>query len=333
MKFTVLFLIALATLSACHVMMSDEGTQEISDFYDGLFSYFNLSSPSQIISCFDDKSAKIYIGALYEKFEVLKDTTERSSLKLHLDYGKLLLIFQALKSTFSCFALTQDFTDLLDTLNVTERNPEIFKTIAYLNYQAHYDDLYEAYKPLIDNLNSKNFTEAGSVYGSIMSYAVKTVKEEGLGRLAYNAFGNGENVRLDIDEPSDSLDCYDNNSSALYMHFLYRLAVTVTESKISDSYENALDYLENEGRDIMRQFPDGVMDCERASDDYQKKITKLGVAIYTHEFLELMRAYASRHHFAIYADLKGLRSSIENHNFVHAGSIYGHFLSAVASTK
>jgi len=333
MRFTVLLIAALLAIGMCDAIAGQHGKKEVADFYGGLFSHFNLSNPDQLISCFDDNSAEVFFGVLYEKFAILKDTTERNSLKLHIEYGKLLVIMQLLKSTYSCISFTQDFVDLLDALNITERNPDVLHLIAYINYQAHYDDLYEAFKPLVDNLNAGNFTEAGRIYGKIKSYAVKTVKKEGLGRLSYNGFGNGEAIRLDIEEPSDSLDCYDNNSSALYIHFLYRLAVVVTEGEACDAYENAVDFLENEGLQIMKQFPDGIMDCERASADHQRRTDKLGVDIYSQEFLELMRGYASHHHYRIYAELKGLKKSIENHNFVHAGEIYAHFLSNVADTK
>ena len=342
MRYSALLLIALLALATCKLSFlsknfdisdSSDDNEPIDQFFEGFFDYYNLSRPSQILNCFCDKSASIFFDTLYEKYEVLKDSTERASLQLHIDYAKLSLLYKALESTNACAFLTQDITDLLDALNIKKRDPSKFGMALYLNYQAHYDDLYEAYQPLIDNLNAKNFTEAGRVYGDILNYTVTTIRKEGSSLQAFNGFGNGFSIQLDIDEPSDSLDCYDNDTSSVSLNFIYKLSVAVTDGKFYEAPVNTLNFWEKEGKDILSKLPKDVMDCDSQSNDHQLVSNKLGIDIYTEEFGDLMKRYINNHRLSYYGYLKGIRSSFEDHNFIHAGEAYAELISAIASKK
>ena len=204
MKFRVLIVIALTTFAFCCATNTNDDIEDITDFYKGFFSYYNLPSPSQIPSCFDNEGVKLYIQSLFQKFELLKNSHERDFSKVHLISGRLSTTRHALESTYSCLFSTQDINSLLNTQKITNKDPKYIKLITYLNYQAHYDDLYEAYKPLIRSLEPKNFIEAGRTYGSITSYAINIVKSKGLDYLAFAVFRNGQSVKLNIDTPTDS---------------------------------------------------------------------------------------------------------------------------------
>lgn len=344
MKYTILFLATILALGLCKLNFlskdfiapadsSDSSDEAIDQFFEGFFASYNLSKPTQILRCFDDKSSSLFFGSLYEKYEILKDTTERSSLQLHIDYYKLKLIYAGLQSTTACIFLTQDLTDLLDALNITKRDPERFGMALYLIYQAHYDDLFAAYQPMIDNLNAKNFTEAGKTYGDVLNYTVKTIRKEGTSFEAFNGFGNGFAIQLDLEEPSDSLECYDNDTSSVGIEFLYKLSVAVTDGKIFESPVNALNFYENEGKKILDSLPESVMDCDASSNDHQSIVQKLGIEIYSDDFTNLLKTYINNNRLSFYGYMKGLRNNFEEHNFVHAGQVYAHLISSIASKK
>ena len=134
--------------------------------------------------------------------QILEDTKDRSSFSIHLDVAKLVLLHETLKRTHACIIMTQDFTDILDVLEVDEREPQKFEMFFYLYYQAHYLDLYESFKPIIDNLNTRSHILAGDAFGATIEDLVSTIKEEGSAHLALAAFGNGASITLDIESAS-----------------------------------------------------------------------------------------------------------------------------------
>lgn len=306
---------------------------DLRSFYGKVFDKFKLSRPNQILNCFCDKTAGLFFDSLYDIHQILIDTNERNSVKLHLEFAKLMIKHRPLHDVFACIAMTQDFTDLLDALDIKQRNPRDFMIAKYVYYQAEYPDLVENFLPVIDGLDSKNYTAAGKAYANVIAKLVNSVKKQGLNFLAYEGFQNGIAVRLDIENPSDILECWDNENAGYYLEFLYRLSQYVTEGKWQDAPYNANKFWYETGRELMKKIPKEVGECVQKSEDNGLIRKTLGIDVESKEFLDLMLKYIGENRIHFFWMMKGLRHSFDHFNVNHAGYVWGHFLEQIAKSK
>lgn len=338
-----LFICALLALVSCHTFAfdnedwtldkTDKNKDDIMDFFEGVFNFFNLSSPSEINECFCDTSAALYFRLLKRFDKILADTKERNSIHLHLEIAKISLLCHALKNTHDCILNTKDFSDLLDALAVDEKHPYELKTILYTYYQAHYSDLFEGFKPILDNLNTQSHQAAGEAFAAMLNDTVNTIKEEGLLHLAFAGFANGGAISLGINDPDDSLKCYDDKSSGLILEFIYRLALVVSEGSFKEAAMNAFKFMETDGLEILQKIPKEDIECEENSKDNHELTMKLGIDVMSEKFGDLYIRYINDNRLHYYMFMSSLKKAFEHRNMHHAGSIYWQFLEAVASSK
>ena len=225
------------------------------------------------------------------------------------------------------------FTDLLNALDIGERNPSVFANYAYIFYQAHYIDLFEGFKPVLSNLNTQSNTEAGKAFGAVLKNTVASIKEEGLGHIVFTAFGNGGAIALDIDEPDDSLQCYDNDASGLLMEFIYKLCDAVANGDWREGALNAMKFMHGEGKDILSKIPQEDYECQLKSQDTQEFSKAVGIDVTSMEFHDRLLRYIFDNRLHYYTISKNIKAAFDNRNLHHAGSIYYRFLKKAASAK
>jgi len=262
--------------------------------------------------------------------EILNDTNERKSFKLHLEWVKWSLLHAALHSTDACTMMTQDLTDLLDALNVTERNPKYFGIVSYLYYQAYYPKLSGDFELVINNLENKNYNAAGYEYASILDDLVHSVREDGFAYLALVGVENGRAIELDLHNPDDSLQCFENKTAARILEFIYKLSVAVTKGKVREAPLSTLNFWNDEGAAILKEIDESVMTCLHESNDIQELNQKLGVDIDSKLFYELAKKYIVNHPVSYYGYLKAIKENIESANYIHVGDAYAKFLKDIA---
>jgi len=301
-------------------------------FYQTLFNHYNLTQPDQILECFCDKTIDLFFNSLYDTHQILIDTNERNSAKLHLEFAKLLISYRPLHDVFACVSMTQDFTDLLDALGIKERNPKQFMLTKYIYYQAEYTDLVEDFQPVVDGLDNKDHRAAGEAYANVIDNLVHDVKKKGLSWLAKEAWENGLAVKLDLDNPSDILDCFDNNSSGIYLEFMYKWAEYVTDGSWRDAPYSTDRFWEQTGRDLMKKISKEIK-CSSNSTDRQKLADKIGLNVESKDFVNAMMKYVNENRFHFHMMMKGLKHSLDHYNLNHAGYVYGHFLEQIAKKK
>jgi len=302
-------------------------------FYQTFFGQYKLSRPNQILDCFCDKTADLFFQSLYDSHQILIDTNERNSIKLHLEFAKLMLTYRPLHDVFACIAMTQDFTDLLDALDIKQRNPRDFMIAKYVYYQAEYPSLVENFQPVIDGLDNKNHSAAGKAYANVIGDLVHSVKKEGLNYLAWEGFENGIVVRLDIENPTDILKCFDNEAAGNYLEFLYKMSEYVSEGKYVDAPYNANRFWYEVGEKLMKKIQDEVLECVKKSEDNQLIKKQLGIDVESREFLDLMLKYIGENRLHFFWMMKSLKHSFDHFNLNHAGYVYGHFLEQIAKSK
>jgi len=229
--------------------------------------------------------------------------------------------------------MTQDFTDILDALDIKERNPKDFLITKYVYYQAEYPNLVEDFRPVIDGLDNKNHSAAGEAYANVIGNLVTAVKKQGLNFLAFEGLQNGIAVKLGVNNPGDILECFNNEYAGYYLEFLYRLSVVVSEGNWKDAFYSVNKFWYEEGKDLIKKIPKEVGECAENSTDNAEITEKLGIDVASEEFLDLMLKYIGENRLHFFWMMKGLRHSFDHFNLNHAGYLYGHFLERIAKSK
>jgi len=340
MKLTILFLFALFTASFCDLsFFPKQETTDLKDhrpldylhyFFLTLFDQYNLTEPVAIVNCFNDKTATRFFNSLYDLHQIFIDTAERNTVKLHVDFAKFALVLRSLDDSLKCAAGTDDFSRLLDALGIQHKDPESLAIFDYIFYQARYNSLLQEFVPVIQGLDVNDNKEAAIAISRTLSNMVSSFKEEGVYSIANQAFGNGLAMSLDIDDPNDSLECWDDESSAHYLDFFYRLAEVISEGGWRDAPINTHYFWKEEGEEIFKRIPSTVWDCVIASYDSRNLANALGIDIYTAEFREMMEKWITKNRLSYFMILKGIKTSFENKNLHHAGSLWGDFLDKVS---
>jgi len=245
----------------------------------------------------------------------------------------MMILYHPLHDVLACIAMTQDFTDLLDALDIKQRNPRDFMLAKYVYYQAKYPDLVEDFRPVIDGLDNKNHSAAGEAYANVVGNLVHAVKKQGLNYLAWEGFQNGIAVKLDLENPSDILECFDNESAGYWLEFLYKLSEAVSEGNWKDAFYDANKFWYETGRDLMKKIPKETCECVKKSKDNEAITKKLGIDVESREFLDLMLKWIGENRLHFHFMMKGLKHSFDHFNLNHAGYVYGHFLERIAESK
>ena len=310
-----------------------DSDKPLAEFLHGFFKSFGLSKSTQIIDCFNKESSETFFQALYEIHNVLKSSNRRALSKFPFVHSNLTNIFNALNLASSCVLATQDLSDLMKVLNVSTEELKSLPMTFNLNYQANFYALCQDFQPVIKRLEVHTFVEAGEIAAQIFDSTLKVIRREGILRLALKGFANGFAIQADLDKFNDSLSCYDNSTSAISLHFIYRLSDVVCSGYKSEALVNTLDFWEKEGRGILKMLPRHIMKCDLYSEDHKKMSKQLGIDMYTEEFGEFMRGSIETFTSAYYDCSCEIRSLMENNNFINAGQKFGRYIKRQASLR
>jgi len=311
-----------------------EGThKDVAEFFEGLFSRFGLDKPEQIIcECFCDKTAAIYLEILRTWNQVLIDVNARDALHVHLDFAKELILSILDHSSSGCIIESQDFSDLLKAAGV-ERDPILTEISGWLYYQAYFPKFLEEYKPVIQNLDSKNFSAAGAAYGDIFQDNVDAVKNQGVHYLSHIGVQNGFALGLDVDLPNDSLTVWNDTTAAYDLEFAYEAAKAVADGHWCESFDNLVKFWKEKGEDILGHIPLSVWECLQGSDDNKKVTEKLGVDVMSKDFEELAAKWIKKHPLKYHAHAKLVKKNFEQLHFLHVGVLKAHLVKEIAKSK
>jgi len=346
MKLTLCFLALLLALTSCETVFrpqdsspeipqvsNDDPYKDVAEFFEGLFSHFGLDKPEQIIcECLCPKSSAIFLAEIYAFNQILIDVNNRDAARVHLDWAKEFFLGLFGHGTSGCIIESQDFSDLLEALGV-ERDPILTNIADWLYYQAYFPKLLEDYKPVIQNLDAKNFTAAGAAYGDIMNNTVEAVKNQGVHYLSHTGMNNGFGLGLEIDLPNDSLSVWNDTTAAYDLQFLFGASRAVAAGKWWDSYENLVKYWNEKGEDILGNIPMQVWEDLQASDDNKKVTEKLGIDIMSKEFEDLMLGWIKKHPLKYHFHSKLLQKNFEQLHFIHIGVLQAYLVKEIAKSK
>jgi hypothetical protein len=307
--------------------------QQLSEFMEGLFNYFSLPKPTEIIDCFGELPSHVFLKIFKEKYKLLKDTNEKNTLSLEMDFKKIDAMRFSMQDTISCVSKTQDVTKLFDQLGIQDKDPESISRLFYIYYQARYETLLESFKPLIEDLESKRYSDAGYKYGKILSAAAGALSKEGSSYLALYALKSGIISGLDLDCPVDCIKCYNNETAETGIRFFKELVKAIVEGGWKDIETTGEKFWENKGRTIFGQFPESVFRCDMESEVTKKLNEKTGVVFGSEEFITLLRKYAREHNYTFYSYAKIMQHLLDNDDYILAGKTCGHFLESVGSNK
>jgi len=306
--------------------------QDVAQFFEGLFAHFGLGQPKQIIyECFNSGSAALYLESLYGFNQFLIDVINRDPHRVHWDIIKQYILAILEHSTSDCIVATQDLSDLLAALGV-KRDPWS-GIVNWLYFQAHFAQLFEGYKPVIQGFDSKNFTAAGDAYGALMNETVNVVKNEGLAYLAHTGFANGVSFGLDLALPNDSLAAWNDTTAAYDLEFIILGTKAVADGKWWESFDNLEKFWQEKGEEILGHIPLSVWEAIENSDDNKKLTEKLGVDVMSKEFEDLAVAWIKKHQWRYHAHAKALEKSFEQLDFIHAGILHAHIVEEIAKSK
>jgi len=238
-----------------------------------------------------------------------------------------------LKGIRECVERTQDYFNLLEALKVNETDPEKLMIYKFIYYQAEYESLLKDFNKIIDGLDSKDHKAAGLAYSKLLKNMVSVVKKDGLVYLANEGMMNGFAVNLDLNNPSDSLACWDNKTSSDYLNFVYAWAKAITDGSWNESPVNTQFFWRDIGKELFEKIPDSVWKCLSKSNDNQQFISKIGLDFYDDSFDDLFMRFINNHRLNYYLTMKGIQHSFDRYNFGHAGYVYGHFINQLAKSN
>jgi len=303
------------------------------EFYVGLFSHFGLGTPKQIIfECLSDFSAGILIGELYTANQILTDINARDFKHAHHDIVKQIILSFLGHGSANCIVATQDFSDLLEALDI-KRDPFLDGVGQWFDFQANFPRLLEDYKPVIQNLDHRNFTAAGAAYGDVLNHTVAAVKSKGFYFLGHQGVANGFSFGLDLDLPDDTLGIWNDTTSAYDLEFAWESARAVAEGHWWDSYENLIKYYEEKGVDVLKKIPASVWEALQKSEDNKKVTERLGIDVMTKEFGELAGHWIKKNQWKYHAYSKEVLKNLEHLDMIHVGALQAGLVREIARTK
>jgi Fe-S cluster biosynthesis and repair protein YggX len=314
-------------------VISDSAPSCISDYFTGFFAKFGLEQPKQIIQCFDEKSAALYFKHIYEVAHLTKDAEDRKTVQVHLDWLKLLAFHKALDSVHSCIGQTEDIKKLLEVFGAKEHNHHLFMLAKYIYYQANFGVLSERLSCLTGALDEKNFTKAGYIAGCITNKTVSEIKSRGLALEALNGFWNGVHIALGLPDAESVWGCWNNETAAIRLKFIYGLSAAVSGGKWKDASYNTEKYYEEHGKELIEKIPKDAWKCWKESDDTKAESAQLKTDITSPDFYEKVAKFVHGHQASYWHLQKTIKENMDDHNFNHAGNAYGHLLQAVVAAK
>jgi len=304
----------------------------IAEFYSGVFQYFNLSSPTEIIKCYSSLDAIAFFTGIYGANKILFDLENREFAALHFDALKQIILSIFLEHRVSkCILKTQEWIDLVTAVGIADWDEKYYVAAGRLYDQAHFLLLGQQFRPVIANMVSQNFEESGKAYAVVMEKFAELVKGEGFGYLYIAGFSNGFAITTNVSYPNDSLALWNHTTGGIAMKFLYELATAVTDGKWKDSFENTVKFWREKGEDIIGQIPVDVWVGLQQSNDNKELTEVLGVDILSREFEDLASAYIQKHPFRYYATLKVIKKSLKKLRMMQAGAVYGALVKAIAT--
>ena len=303
------------------------------EFFDGFFKSFNLSKPTEIINCFNQESSEAFFQVLYEIRSVLGTSYIRVLIKSPFVDSSLTNILKALFLTNSCILPTQDLSDLMGVLSLSREELKTLPIAFHLYYQANYERLHSDFLLIINSLEVHKFFEAGVIAAQTFNSTLKVIRREGVLPLALKSFANGLAIQADLDKFNESLKCYDNNTSAVIIHFIYSLSDAVCSGNKTEALMNTLDFWEKEGKRILKTLPRHTMKCHLYSEDHKKMSKQLGVDLYTEEFGELIGSSIEAFNSTYYECSCEIKLLLENDNFIGAGQEFGRYIKRQTSLR
>jgi len=303
--------------------------REIDAFWTTAFKHFGLPKPTELIECFGTVSGSVFFRKLRTVNDLLQHSKTGDNIKLHTDYVQVEVLMHALEHTHRCMVDSHDFERLSDSLHISH-DAETLKRAKYLYYEAKYASLADDYKLIIDELDKKDFAQAGKLFAELFQKSVKDFKKQGEDLLSYEAFSNGLSATLGLELPTEGFKCYNSNQAKILMDFFKGIADAVTEGRWYKADQSTADYWKKQGKDLLSQIPDKVWKCDMNSKDSKQISEKIGMDLNSQEFRDKMWDYVSDHNIMFYSYLKSMNSAFTKGDYLHAGAAYAHLLEAIA---
>jgi len=311
----------------------ESGLSCVAGFFTGFFAHFNLGEPKQLLSCFDEKSNDLFFKHISAVSDLVQDAEARHQVQVHLDLIKLLAMHKALEPVHTCIVQTQDHQDILKALNIKPSSDEDFGLAKYIYYQANFGKLAEEVPQIVGALNNNKFNEAGDMAAGFVKSSVEEVQSQGLALLALDGLQNGVHIRLGLPDAESIVSCWNNETATIRLEFIYGLAVAVTNGDKKDALSNLETFYANGGSDLINKIPEDTWKCWGESKDVKSESEVLKIDITSDGFHQRGVNFIKAHPGIFWHLQKVIRSSLEHHNFNHAGDAYGHLMQATAASN
>jgi len=301
-------------------------------FFTGFFKHFGLEEPTQLLNCFDKKSNDLFFKKLEAVSDLVQDAEGRRTVKVHIDLVKLLALHKALEPVHSCIAQTQDLQDLMKALGGSYASDEAVALAKYIYYQANFGKLASSVPQVVAAVHNNDYAGAGDLAADIVNSTVNEIRTQGLALLAVDGLQNGIHITLGLPDAQSVFSCWNNDTANTRLEFLYGLSVAVTNGDKEDAAANTEAFYEHAGKDLINKIPAETWKCWGESDDVKLENDKLMIDITGDGFHQRVAKFVSDHQCAYWHIQKTIRSSLEQHNFHHAGTAYAHLMQAAAGT-
>jgi len=306
--------------------------KDIDEFWTGIFEYYRLPKPNDLINCFGTVSGPIFFRKVKTVNDLMQHSNNHDNLKLHTDYAQMEVLMHALEHAHNCMVQTKDFERLMDSLHISH-DPENLKKGKYLYFQAKFGTLADEFKKIVDEIEDGKFNQAGKTYGELLKKSVKDFKKQGEEVLGYQAFSNGISGALGLPLPTESYACYGQKDAKAILDFFRGFSHAVAEGRWYRADHSASDYWEKEGKTLLEKVSSKAWTCDMNSKDTKLIGEKLGIDLNSQEFRDKMWNYLNDHNIMFYSYLRTMNSAFGKNDYLHAGSAYAHLLEAVAKSS
>ena len=251
---------------------------------------------SQLTLCWDDDSALKNLNMTYQGYLEVLNTSPRKSAEVLKDFMEKEFV--------------QYFTPIADALSCEEKNlayaSQLYSkfsppgqglegtAVNILHYASvRSDDLFTILKNSVSLADQGNFEAMGLLDGNFMSQASAFKMKESTNwrtnaKNSRGLFLKGICEALGLECPVNSLNCMDEQVSAIDLNNWYEWFKAVATKTIENGAKSGIDYLQKQVKESFDQYPQSAVECDKNSPENRLISEKLGMETWGIEWHEAL---------------------------------------------
>lgn len=306
--------------------------QNLTEFSRGLFEYFNLGLPTNLLTCFNETHSAHF----FSLFPVLKDYADciyyKNDLALMIVTHELKAYYLDLNSTFHCAFETDDFQLLMQETGLHFSNVDELIRALILKITQNPAAASKAIQLVIDAAIDGGYEEGGKELGKILDELTRARETADISIHALEWL-TGIFMGFKLPSPTKlNAECFIRNIKSMeYLLGFYSAWTKTLKTNSPDQAFNAtVAFFEQTGNSFLNGFGFDTWRCMVMSDDYQKfkSIAGFGLSPYDIVFDAQLFWYLNQtENTPRYIHLMEiLDHSFEKNEYLLAGLAYSYFL-------